>query len=128
MPGDAVVVGWENGRQLASFKSMSTLVYAIAHPELPPFPMSDRFRHEIAYFMSVPGKPGVPLLAEGEYWVALAEAREWLDSGVISLVSPLDSEHQTEVELSEEHEAWLEWMLRNQVEHIRLQSAEGIRR
>lgn len=125
MPG---VAGWENGRQPASFKSMSTLVYAIAHPELPPFPMSDRFRHEIAYFMSVPGKPGVPLLAEGEYWVGLAEAREWLDSGVISLVSPLDSEHQTEVELSEEHEAWLEWMLRNQIEHIRLQSAEGIRR
>ena len=100
---------------------MSTLVYAIAHPELPPFPMSDRFRHEIAYFMSIPGKPGVPLLAEGEYWVGLTEARDWLDSGVISLVSPLDSEHQTEVELSEEQENLLGWLKTNQVRHVRLE-------
>lgn len=104
---------------------MSTLVYAVDRPELPPFSVSDRFRHEIAYFMSVPGKPGTPALGEGEYWVSLEDARDWLESGVISLVSPLDSEHRTEVELSEEHEAWLEWMLEHQVERIRLQAAVG---
>lgn len=102
---------------------MPTLVYAVARPEVPPFPVSDRFRHEIAYFMSVPGNPGVPPLAEGEYWVSLEETHDWLDSGVISLVSPLDSQNRTEVELSEEHEAWLEWMLRHQIERIRLQAA-----
>ncbi len=75
--------------------------------------------------MSVPGTAGVPPLNEGEYWVSQDSARDWLDCGVISLVSPLDSQHQTEVELSEEHEAWLEWMLQNQVERIRLQSAGG---
>jgi hypothetical protein len=102
---------------------MSTLVYAVSRPELPPFSVSDRFRHEIAYFMSVPGTPGIPPLDEGEYWVGQENARDWLESGVISLVSPLDSQHHTEVELSEEHEAWLEWMLQNQVERFRLQSA-----
>jgi len=36
------------------------------------------------------------------------------------LVSPLDSASRTEVELSEEQEAWLEWMTSHQVQHIRI--------
>ena len=52
--------------------------------------------------------------------VELQAARIWLDEGTFHLVSPLDSENQTEVELSEEHEAWLEWMVANSVEHVRL--------
>ena len=102
---------------------MATLVYAVSQPDLPPFKMSDRFRHEIAYFMSIPGEQGVPLVAEGEYWVSQTNARKWIDDGVISVVSPLDSQNRTEVELSEEHEAWLEWMLKHQVERVRLQGS-----
>ena len=104
---------------------MATLVYAVSQPDLPPFKMSDRFRTEIAYFMSIPGEHGAPLLSEGEYWVSLANSRSWLDEGMISLVSPLDSQNRTEVEISEEHEAWLEWMLRHQVERVRLQASQG---
>ncbi len=99
---------------------MPTLVYAADQPDLPPFKMSDRFRHEITYFMSIPGEPGVPKLPATEYWVNLQAARTWLDEGAFHLVSPLDSENQTEIELSEEQEAWLEWMLANAVEHVRL--------
>ncbi len=98
---------------------MSTKVYAADRPGLPPFEASDRLRHEVAYFMSVPGEHGVPQLGEGEYWIDAASAHRWLDDGVISVVSPLDSENRTEVELSEEHEAWLEWMLHHQVSRIR---------
>lgn len=98
---------------------MSIKVYAADRPELPPFIAPDRLRQEVAYFMSVPGEHGVPQLGEGEYWIDLAAARQWLDDGVISVVSPLDSENQTEVELSEDHEAWLEWMLAHQVSRIR---------
>lgn len=100
---------------------MATLVYAVSQPDLPPFKMSDRFRHEIAYFMSIPGEQGAPVVAEGEYWVSQENARKWIDEGTLSLVSPLDSQNRTEVELSEEHEAWLEWMLKNQIERVRLQ-------
>jgi hypothetical protein len=82
--------------------------------------MSDRFRHEITYFMSIPGELGVPKLPAGEYWVSLGAARTWLDEGTFHLVSPLDSENKTEVELSEEHEAWLEWMVSQGVEHVRV--------
>ncbi|HUY88295.1 MAG TPA: hypothetical protein VMV10_06150 [Pirellulales bacterium] len=102
---------------------MATLVYAVSQPDLPPFKMSDRFRHEIAYFMSLPGEQGAPMVAEGEYWVSEENTRRWLDEGVLSLVSPLDSENRTEVELSEEQEAWLEWMLNHKVERVRLQAS-----
>lgn len=101
-------------------KHMSTLVFAATKSGLPPLRMSDRFRQEITYFMSLPDEPGVPKLPPGEYWIRLDRSRQWLDDGVFTLISPLDSEHPAEIELSEEQETWLEWMLANQVEHVRL--------
>jgi len=71
--------------------------------------------------MSIPGEQGAPVVAEGEYWVSQENTKRWLDEGTLSLVSPLDSQNRTEVELSEEQEAWLEWMLKNQIERVRLQ-------
>lgn len=99
---------------------MSILVHALAPPGLPPYPMPERFRTDIAYFMSLQGEAGVPPLGEGEYWVRRADAQRWLEEGVIYLISPLDSQHRTEVELSEEQEDWLQWMVDHQVQHIRL--------
>ena len=99
---------------------MPTLVYAVTRPELPPMPMSDRFRHEVTYFRSLPGEGNVPNLPPGEFWVSAASVERWLDDGVFYIVSPLDSARPAEIELSEEQEQWLEWMARNQVEHIRL--------
>jgi hypothetical protein len=99
---------------------MPALVFAVNRPDLPPRSVSDRFRHEIAYFMSVPGDAGVPQLGPGEYWVDLKQVHGWLDDGAILLVSPLDSASRTEVELSEEQEGWLEWMAEHQVQHIRV--------
>lgn len=99
---------------------MATRVHAVDRADLPPYVMPDRFRHEITYFMSIPGENGIPSLPAGDYWIRLADARQWFDEGVFRLVSPLDSENRTEVELSEEQEDWLAWMLENQVEHLRL--------
>jgi len=87
---------------------------------LPAITLSDRFRYEVAYFMTPPGSSGVPALPEGDYWVQLGDARRWLDDGCFELISPLASENKTEVELTEEHEQFLEWALANGVEHIRL--------
>ncbi len=83
--------------------------------------MPARFKHDIAYFMTPPGERGVPALPAGEYWVALDDARRWLDDGVLVLVSPLDSENHTEAEITEDQEKWLEWMVANNLEHVRLE-------
>jgi hypothetical protein len=95
-------------------------VYPVQKPELAPFSMPSRFRTDVAYFMTPAGEAGVPSLAAGEYWVRLEDARRWLDEGVVSVVSPLDAEATAEFELTEEQEAWLEWMVTHAVEHIRL--------
>ncbi|MEX2112286.1 MAG: hypothetical protein WD845_03830 [Pirellulales bacterium] len=96
------------------------LVHAVDRAEVLPLTMSARFGHDIAYFMTPPGERGAPRLPSGEYWIDLDEARRWLDEGVLLLVSPLDSENQAEVELSEEQEVWLEWLLANGIQHVRL--------
>ncbi len=96
------------------------LIYAVNRPQLPPFAMPDRFRTDVAYFMTPAGEHGVPKLPSGEYWIRRADADRWLADGVLSLVSPLDSLNQTEIELTEEQEAWLRWMVANNVEHVRV--------
>lgn len=100
---------------------MPVKVLAVGRPELTPHAMPDRFRHDVSYFITPSGEHGAPQLAEGEYWIARADAERWLDEGVLVLVSPLDSHHRTEVELTGEQEEWLEWMVDNSVERIRLQ-------
>lgn len=70
--------------------------------------------------MSTPGAPGIPPLAENEYWFAEAEVAKVLDDGVIYLVSPLDTANMTEVEISEEQENFLGWLQDKKVQHVRV--------
>jgi len=99
---------------------MAVLVHAVARPELAPFSMPDRFRHEITFFMTISGEGGIPKLPAGEYWISLADSKSTLDDGVVRIVSPLDSATKAEIEISEEQEAWLEWMVESSIEHVRL--------
>jgi hypothetical protein len=70
--------------------------------------------------MSAPGSPGVPPLGENEYWFAGAAVAGWLEEGVFHLVSPLDTANMTEVELTEEQEALLNWLKAERVQHVRV--------
>ena len=97
-------------------------VYAVDRPELAPLEMPARFRHDIAYFMTPAGERGAPALPTGEYWIDPAEAQRWLDEGILTLVSPLDSENRAEAEITEDQERWLEWLLANDVRRVRVES------
>ena len=96
-------------------------VYSVDHPELPPLEMPRRFKHDVAYFMTPPGERGVSKLPEGEYWIDLEDARRWLDDGALLVYSPLDSTKQAEIQLTAEQEEWLEWIVANQVNRIRIE-------
>jgi hypothetical protein len=100
---------------------MTVRVIAVDRPELAPLEMPSRFKHDIAYFMTPSGERGAPQLAEGEYWIDPGDVRGWLDSGVLVLVSPLDSQNAAEVEITEEQEQWLEWLVAHGVERVRLE-------
>lgn len=99
---------------------MSVWVIPVTQPDLAALEMPDRFRTEITYFITPAGEPGVPELAAGEFFVRQAQAQQWLEDFVVEVVSPLAAEVKAEVELSEDHERWLEWMINHQLEHIRL--------
>jgi hypothetical protein len=92
----------------------------IDRPEVPPREISTRLRGQLVYFASAAGAPGVPELKEKEYYFAEGDVARWLDDGVFYLVSPLDTANMTEVELSEEQEAFLGWLQANGVRHVRL--------
>jgi hypothetical protein len=92
---------------------------SVDRPEASALPISSRLRSQLVYFMTSTGSPGVPTLGENEYWFARDEVNKWLEEGVFYLVSPLDSANMTEVEITEEQEAMLFWLSRNQIQHVR---------
>jgi hypothetical protein len=100
---------------------MTILVHAVDRSDVPPCRMPDRFRTEIGFFMTIPGMNGAPAtLGMGEYWIDPEDAARWYDDLVVEIVSPLDSQNKTEIELSDDHEKWLKWLIDNGVQHVRL--------
>ena len=97
-------------------------IVAVDHPELPPFSMPDRFSREIVFFMSTPGRNNAPTLPEKEYWIDPPSARRWLEELVIQIVSPLDAASKAEIELTDEQEAWLQWLVDHDIHHVRVES------
>ena len=97
-------------------------VHAVDRPDVPPHAMPDRFKTDVAYFMTPGDSPGVPALKQNEYWIRLEDSRRWLDELVVRVVSPLDAASQAEVELTEDQEAWLEWLVKNNIQHVRLEA------
>ncbi len=100
---------------------MSVQVIAVDRPELAPLEMPERFRHDVTYFMTLPDNHGEGPLPKHEYWIRRQDAQRLLDEGVFDLVSPLDSSKKAEIEISDEQEVWLEWMIANEVERIRIE-------
>ena len=54
---------------------MPATVHAVDRPEMPPFTMPDRFRHDVTYFATPPGEQGAPeRLGHREYWIRREDA------------------------------------------------------
>src|SRR3954464_3903752 len=95
---------------------------AVDKPEAPPLTVPSRFRLEIVYFMTPPGERGAPAkIAAGKSWPPPPDPRRWLDEQVVYVVSPLDAENQAEIELTEYHEAFLQWLVEHGIQHVRIQ-------
>jgi hypothetical protein len=96
-------------------------IIPVDQPAVSPLGMSDRFRKEIVYFMTPADIAGAPVLGKNEYWIKLEDSKRWLDEGGFTLVSPLDAHSVAEIELSEEQEGWLEWMVEHEISIVRVQ-------
>ena len=100
---------------MASFRATS-----VDNPSAAPIDISERMRSQLVYFMTPSDAPHVPPLAADEYWINADNAAQWLEEGVFELMSPLDSDNKTIIELSEEQENFFEWLVTHRVQHIRL--------
>lgn len=96
------------------------MLVPLDHPEIAPFRLTPRLRSQLVYFMAGPDAPGIPKLGENEYWFARDEVTRWVMEGVFYLVSPLDTQNMTEVELTEEQDTLLNWLESNKVQHVRV--------
>jgi hypothetical protein len=96
------------------------LLVSVDQPGASPLSISARLRSQLVYFMTDATAAGVPPLGENEYWFTREEVAKWLDEGVFYLVSPLDTANMTEVKLTEDQEAMLGWLARNQIQHVRV--------
>lgn len=92
----------------------------IDRPDVAPLAISPRLRGQLVYFAAAEGAPGRPKLPPDEFYFPADEIARVLDDGFLELVSPLDTDKMTEVELTEEQEAMLEWLKRNGVQHVRV--------
>jgi hypothetical protein len=97
-------------------------VFAVDRPDVPPLEMPARFRTEIVYFITPAGARGAPAsLAANEYWIDLDDARRWLQELVVYVVSPLDAHNKAEIELTEDHERWLAWLVEHGIQRVRVE-------
>lgn len=98
-----------------------TMLVPLDRPEVAPYRLSDRLRSQLVYFSAGPEAPGRPELGVNEYWFDRDDVTRWIMEGVFYLVSPLDTENMTEVELSEEQDALLNWLNQNEIRHARVE-------
>lgn len=96
-------------------------VLAVDNPSAPPLEISARLRSQLVYFMTPRDAPHVPPLQQNDYWIDADHAAQWFADGVFELVSPLDEANKTTIELSEEQEQLIEWLVTHRVQHLRLE-------
>jgi hypothetical protein len=89
-----------------------------------PFPISFTLKNQLNYFVVTKSAEDEQRLATNEFEVDLNEVARWAESGVIRMVSPLDSSHFAEVELSFEQLDLLEWLLAGQVKRLRVEEIQ----
>ncbi len=94
---------------------------AIDRPEVAPLAISERLRSQLVYFAGVPDPAEGPPPGEHEFVFTPTDVARWADEGVFYLVSPLDTDRMTEVELSEEQETLVQWLHRQGVRRARLE-------
>lgn len=97
-------------------------LFAVGKDEVAPLKISAKLRSQFVYFASPANSAGLPAMGENEFFFPLSETKTWHEDGVIYLVSPLDTDNKTEVELTDEQEDLMAWLVQHGVEHVRVEA------
>ena len=95
-------------------------VSSIEKPEIEPFEITTELRVQLQYFTTGETRDPERL---NEYFFPLLRSRELLEDGVFYMVSPLDSQNQSEIEITLEQEIFLEWIVEKGIEKIRVEES-----
>ena len=86
-----------------------------------PLLISATLHNQLNYFVITKSREDEERLAPNEFEVDLLDIMRWAESGTIRMVSPLDSSHFAEVELSFEQLDLLDWLLAGQIKRLRVE-------
>jgi len=95
-------------------------VSSIEKSEIEPFEITAELRVQLQYFTTGETRDPERL---NEYFFPLLRSRELLEDGVFYMVSPLDSQNQSEIEITLEQEIFLEWIVEKGIEKIRVEES-----
>ena len=88
--------------------------------EIAPYEISATLRNQLPYFTD--GRIHDTGNSD-EFVFPIARTTELLEDGVFFVVSPLDDQNQAEIEITEEQEDLLEWLVSNRIEEVRITEA-----
>lgn len=88
--------------------------------EISPYEISATLRNQLPYFTDGNIRETGNF---DEFFFPIARTTELLEDGVFYVVSPLDDQNQAEIEITEEQEDLLEWLVSNRIEEVRITEA-----
>lgn len=88
--------------------------------EIAPYEISATLRNQLPYFTD--GRIHDTGNSD-EFVFPIARTTELLEDGVFFVVSPLDDQNQAEIEITEEQEDLLEWLVSNRIGKVRITEA-----
>ena len=93
------------------------LVIPLDKTEIAPYQISATLRKQLPYFTE--GR--IHDASDSDrYFFPIARTSELLEDGVFYVVSPLDDQNQAEIEITDEQEDLLEWLVSNRIEQARV--------
>ncbi len=93
------------------------LIYSLDKTALSPFEISPMLRKQLQYFTDGEVRHAG---SAHEFFFPLVRTSLLLEQGVFHVVSPLDDQNQAEIEITDEQEDLLQWLVRNQIERVRV--------
>jgi hypothetical protein len=96
------------------------LIHALDKPGTAPYAISPTLRKQLQYFTTGEIRDSSN---PDEFFFPLERTSELLDVGVFYVVSPLDDQHQAEIEISDEQEDLLDWLVSNGIQHVKVAEA-----
>jgi hypothetical protein len=97
------------------------LVFAVDQPALEPYEISQMLRGQLHYFTEGTGSRGGKESGNSdEFFFPLHLTSELFEEGVFYVISPLDDQNQAEIEITEEQEDFLDWLVSNKIERVRI--------